>query len=179
MIRHVDPERDAAACAAIYAQSFDAGGTTFEEVPPDAAEMARRIASHSSTHAFLVCERGGVVVGYAYANPHRERAAYRWSAEVSAYVDAANARQGIGRELYDALIELLRRQGIRVVLAGITLPNEASVALHESLGFEAVGVYRRIGWKLGRWHDVGWWQLDLGAEDDGEPAEPRGPQRLG
>ena len=178
MIRHADPERDAVACAAIYAQSFDAGGTTFEEQPPDAAEMASRIRAYASSHAFLVADDGGEVVGYAYANPHRERAAYRWSVEASAYVDAGHLRQGIGRELYEALIELLQRQGIRAVVAGITLPNEASVRLHESLGFEPVGVYRRIGWKLGRWHDVGWWQLDLGADDEAEPPDPRGPQRL-
>ncbi len=177
MIRHAEPERDAAVCAAIYAQSFDAGGTTFEEVPPDAEEMGRRIAEHNSTHAFLVDERDGEVVGYAYADPHRERAAYRWSAEVSVYIEAGHRGQGVARGLYEALIELLRRQGIRRVLAGISLPNDTSVRLHESLGFEPVGVYRRIGWKLGRWHDVGWWQLDLG-EGEGEPQEPGGPQRL-
>lgn len=179
MIRHAD-EGDAAACAAIYKPSVLSAGTSFEEKPPDAAEFALRIAKHSATHAFLVSEREGEVVGFAYANPNRERAAYRWSAEVSVYVDAAHAREGVGRELYLALFGLLRRQGIRTVVAGITLPNDASVGLHESLDFGPVGVYRRIGWKLGRWHDVGWWQLDLGegSGSDDPPQPPAGPQRL-
>jgi L-amino acid N-acyltransferase YncA len=139
--------------------------------------MGRRIASHTSTHAFLVDERGGEVVGFAYANPHRERAGYRWAADVSVYVDSKHRGQGVGRELYEALIGLIERQGVRRLLAGIALPNDASVRLHESLGFEPVGVYRRIGWKLGAWHDVGWWQLDLG-EVDAAPPELLGPQRL-
>jgi phosphinothricin acetyltransferase len=126
-----------------------------------------------------VYERDGEVAAYAYATPHRERAGYRWAADVSVYVDAAHAREGIGRELYEAVIGLLRRQGIRNVLAGIALPNEASVRLHGSFGFVQVGVYRSIGWKLGRWHDVSWWQLDLGPDDGSEPPEPLGPQRLG
>jgi L-amino acid N-acyltransferase YncA len=177
VIRHADAERDAAACAAIYAQSFDVGGTTFEEEPPDAEEMGRRIARYASTHAFLVDERHGQVVGYAYAEPHRERPAYRWAVDVSVYIDSEHRGQGVGRGLYAALFGLLRRQGIRTAVAGIALPNDASLSLHTSQGFEPVGVYRRIGWKLGRWHDVSWWQLDLG-EGDGEPAEPLGPQRL-
>ncbi len=176
-IRHADPERDASACAAIYAQSFFAGGTTFEEVPPEAPEMGLRIREHAASHGFLVDERDGRVVGFAYAEPHRERPAYRWSADVSIYTDEAHRGEGVGRGLYEALFGLLRRQGIRMVVAGIAFPNDASVRLHESLGFEPVGIYRRIGWKLGTWHDVGWWQLDLG-EGDEEPAEPLGPQRL-
>src|SRR5690349_20193611 len=127
MIRHADPARDAAACAAIYAPHVEAGVASFEERAPDEAEMARRIERCSATHAWLVSETGGEVVGYAYATPHRERAAYRWSAETSVYVAAGHERCGIGRELYETLFELLRRQGIVTVLAGITLPNDASV----------------------------------------------------
>jgi phosphinothricin acetyltransferase len=96
---------------------------------------------------------------------------------VSVYVDAAHRRSGAGRALYDALLELLRLQGIHSACAGITLPNEASVGLHEALGFALVGVYRNIGWKAGAWRDVGWWQLEL-QPPEGAPAEPRSPERL-
>ena len=111
------------------------------------------------------------MVGYAYACPHRERAAYRWAVDVSVYVAAGQRGQGIGRSLYEALFERLRRQRFQVACAGITLPNEASVGLHESLGFVPVGVNRRIGWKQGAWRDVGWWQLELA------PAGRRAPRR--
>jgi hydroxymethylpyrimidine/phosphomethylpyrimidine kinase len=134
--------------------------------------MARRIETVTATHPWLVLERGESVVGYAYAGEHRQRAAYRWAADVSVYVDAAQRRSGVARTLYGALFELLREQGLRIACAGITLPNQASVALHESLGFERVGVFRGIGWKAGQWRDVGWWQLDLAPRGAGSPAEP-------
>jgi L-amino acid N-acyltransferase YncA len=162
MLRPADPALDAAACAAIYAPHVREGAESFEEVAPSADEMARRIVRLTATHAWLVFERDGEVAGYAYACPHRERAAYRWAADVSVYVDPAHRRTGIARALYVALFERLREQDIRVATAGITLPNDASVALHESLGFEPVGVFRGIGWKHGAWRDVGWWQLELG-----------------
>ncbi len=179
--RHADPSGDAAACAAIYAPFVTDGVASFESVAPDATDMSARIAAHAGAHAFLVAERGGRVVGFAYACPHRARAAYRWSADVSVYVEASAHRQGVGRELYGALLDLLRRQGIRRVHAGITLPNPASVSLHESFGFTPVGVYRGVGYKFGRWRDVGWWQLDLAPThaDDAVPEEPLGPQKLG
>lgn len=123
-------------------------------------------------------ERGVEVVGFAYATTHRTRPAYRWTAETSVYVSSAHQGCGVGRELYEALLELLRRQRLQVACAGITLPNDASVALHEALGFERVGVYRRIGYKAGAWRDVGWWQMFLGPAGDGAPAEPLGPQAL-
>jgi phosphinothricin acetyltransferase len=160
-IRDADPERDAAACAAIYAPHVEASATSFEERAPSAEEMAARIGQGAKTHPWVVAEGGGEVVGYAYACRHRERPAYRWSVDVSVYVADAKQGGGIGRSLYEVLFERLRRQGFRTACAGITLPNEASVALHEHLGFEAVGVYRRIGWKAGAWRDVGWWQLPL------------------
>lgn len=170
MIRGADAQRDAAACAAIYAPHVEDGPTSFEERPPDAVELAGRI---EDSHAWLVADEGGEVVGFAYACPHRSRPAYRWSVDVSVYVAAGHRGEGHGRRLYEALFAELRERGFRVVCAGITLPNEASVALHEALGFEPVGVYRGIGWKAGAWRDVGWWQLGLspGAEDP--PAEPR------
>jgi L-amino acid N-acyltransferase YncA len=178
MLRHADPARDAAACAAIYAPSVRTGTASFEEEPPTAEEMGRRIAATSGTHPWLVAERDGAVAGYAYATAHRGRAAYRWAADVAVYVDAGRLRSGVGRELYAALLPLLARQRLHVACAGITLPNDASVALHEAAGFEPVGIYRAIGYKRGAWHDVGWWQARLRPGGDGAPEEPLGPQRL-
>lgn len=177
VIRPADPVRDAAACAAIYAPYVLGSPATFDETPPTAAELAERIATLSATHAFLVSERDGQVAGYAYAGPHRPRAAYRWAIDVSVYVREGFHRQGVGRELYGALLPQMRARGYRVACAGITLPNASSVGLHESFGFEQVGVYRGIGWKAGAWRDVGWWQLELApADGDGAvPAEPRPP----
>lgn len=173
MIRHADPERDAAACAAIYAPHVRDGVASFEAEPPDADAMAQRIDRASATHAWLVDERDGRVAGYAYGGAHRERAAYAWSTEVSVYIDPGFHRRGVGRGLYLTLLDALRERGYRMAFAGISLPNAGSVGLHESLGFEPVGVFRRVGWKFGAWHDVGWWQLELAPEDDGAPAPPR------
>ncbi|HEY4278170.1 MAG TPA: GNAT family N-acetyltransferase [Conexibacter sp.] len=173
MARPADPSRDAAACAAIYAPFVADTAVTFDEQAPDAATMAATIETLSRTHAFLVAERDGRVAGYAYAGPHRERAAYRWATTVTIYLDPAFHRQGIGRELYSELFERLRQRGFLIAAAGITLPNDASVGLHESFGFELVGIYRSIGWKAGAWRDVGWWQLQLAEPDATPPTEPR------
>ena len=162
MIRDADASRDGAACAAIYAPYVQKTPITFEEDPPDGEEMSRRIAEYGASHAWLVYERDGAVLGYAYACPHRERAAYRPTAEVAVYVAEGHHRGGIGRALYVNLIDRLRVLGKRTALAGITLPNEASRRLHEEFGFEPAGVFRNVGFKAGRWWDVGWWQLDLG-----------------
>jgi L-amino acid N-acyltransferase YncA len=177
-IRHADPELDAAACAAIYEPYVRGTVISFEEHPPDAAELSRRIEAISSRYPWLVAEDGGTVTGYAYASQHKDRAAYRWAADVAVYVTRGAQRRGIGRNLYETLFELLVAQGIRLVCAGITLPNQASVALHEAVGFERVGVYRRIGWKAGAWHDVGWWQRELVPPGSGPPPEPGPPVRL-
>jgi phosphinothricin acetyltransferase len=184
-VRRADPDRDAAACAAIYAPSVESTPISFELAAPDAAEFARRIARYSATHQFLVAEVGGdgeaeaagEVVGYAYACRWRERPAYDWAVEVSVYVDAARQGEGIGRALYAELLERLRAQGFRSAVAGITLPNPASVALHEGMGFEAIGALREIGWKRDAWHDVGYWQLLLrpDATDPPSAALPPGP----
>lgn len=174
-IRDADPDRDAAACAAIYAPSVEDNPTSFEERAPDAAEMAVRIHRIRATHPWLVAERGGEVVGYAYACPHRQRSAYRWSVDVSVYVAAGQVGQGIGRALYTALFERLRSQRFRMAYAGITLPNAASVALHKSLGFAQVGTMREVGWKLGAWRDVGWFQLELAPPGPEPPPEPIPP----
>jgi len=176
-IRPADPERDAAACAAIYAPYVEDGPISFEERAPDAAAMATRIAAHGSTHGWLVAERGGEVVGYAYACPHRARTAYRWSVDVSVYVAPGHTGEGVGRAVYTELFERLRAQRFRMAFAGITLPNEASVALHESLGFAQVGTMREVGWKLGAWRDVGWFQLELTDPAD-PPREPLPPEQV-
>jgi L-amino acid N-acyltransferase YncA len=119
-----------------------------------------------------VLEEDGEVAGYAYASQHNSRAAYRWAVDVAVYVDPSRRRRGAGRRLYGALLEELRERGYRIACAGITLPNDASVGLHEALGFEPVGIYRRVGWKAGAWHDVGWWQLELTPAGVDPPAEP-------
>jgi phosphinothricin acetyltransferase len=174
-IRTADPDRDAAACVAIYAPYVEIGATSFEQETPGPAAFAERIAQTLARYPWLVAERDGEVVAYAYACPHRSRPAYRWAAEVSVYVAAGQRRRGCGRALYAELMARLRRQRFQVACAGITLPNEASVALHEGMGFVPVGVYRRIGWKDGAWRDVGWWQLELVPAGDGTPAEPLPP----
>jgi phosphinothricin acetyltransferase len=131
---------------------------SFELEPPTAAEMASRIADYSASHAWLVAEIEGAVAGYAYGSPHRTRAAYASSCDVAVYVDPARSRRGIGRALYAELLPLLAVKGFHAAFAGIALPNEASIGLHEAMGFAPVGVYREVGWKMGGWRDVGWWQ---------------------
>lgn len=177
IVRAAVPESDAAAIASIYAESGIATVASLEERAPDAEEMAGRIRTITGRYPWLVAEIGGTVAGYAYAGEHRWRTAYRWAADVTVYVSPAHHRQGVGRALYAALLTGLREQGLHSALAGITLPNPASVGLHQSFGFELVGVYRDIGYKLGRWHSVGWYQLRLREpEPEGVvPSEPRPP----
>jgi phosphinothricin acetyltransferase len=178
IIRHADPERDAAACAAIYAPYVTDGVASFEEVPPSAGELGERMAHFVASYPWLVADDDGELAGYAYGSQHRARASYRWAADVTAYVSPYHHRRGLGRALYGALLELLRAQGVQVACAGITLPNDASVGLHEACGFERVGVYPRIGFKLGAWWDVGWWELELIEPTDGPPPEPGPPAAL-
>jgi L-amino acid N-acyltransferase YncA len=163
-------EDDAGACAAIYAPYVTDTAITFEYDPPSAAEMARRIAASQRAHAWLVLEEEGRVVGYAYAGPFKERVAYRWSAEVSVYLEAGRRRSGSGRLLYEALFARLTERGFRTLVAVMTLPNDASEGLHRALGFEPVGTLRRVGWKHGEWRDVAWAQRSIGP-DDGPPRE--------
>jgi L-amino acid N-acyltransferase YncA len=155
-------EHDAPACAALYAPYVTDTAVSFETEPPDAAEMARRIAG---AHAWFVLEDHGHLAGYAYANPFAARAAYRWSCETSIYLEQGRRRTGAGRALYEALFHRLRERGLCRAFAGMTLPNEASAGLHRALGFEPAGVYRRVGWKHGAWHDVAWVQKDLRATE--------------
>jgi phosphinothricin acetyltransferase len=178
-IRSADPQHDAAACAAIYAPNVEGSATSFEERAPAADELAARIERTAATHPWLVAEDGGEVVGYAFACPYQARPAYRWSASVSVYVAAGREGEGLGRALYEELFARLRRQGFRMACAGITLPNPASVGLHERLGFTRSGLNREIGWKHGAWRDVGWWQLELAPAPDGTPPDPLPPQPSG
>ncbi len=169
-------ETDAGQILAIYGP-FCYTPVSFEAEPPSEDEMRRRIASLAERYPWLVCDDGGAVLGYAYASPHRARAAYRWSVEVSAYVADGRRRRGVGRALYTSLLRALTLQGYANAYAGIALPNPASVGLHEAVGFTPVGVYRGVGYKNGAWHDVGWWERPLAARRP-EPAEPVGPREL-
>jgi L-amino acid N-acyltransferase YncA len=164
MIRDATPD-DAPACAAVYAPYVHDTAITFEVEPPGAGEMGERIAR---AHVWLVAEHAGRVVGYAYGGPHKERAAYRWACEVSVYLEMGLRRSGTGRALYEALFARLVALDMRTAVAGITLLNGASEGMHRALGFEPVGVLRRIGWKHGAWHDVLWMQRAL-VDGDASP----------
>ena len=179
LIRHAAPE-DAAGCLDVYAPFADDTAVSFEHEAPSLADYAQRIMRVNRTHAFLVAEHDGTIAGFAYAGVHRERMSYRWTCEVSVYLGLDYRGHGLGRALYEPLFELLERQGYRMLLAGISMPNPASVGLHESLGFEQVGVYRRIGWKAGDWRDVMWLARQLGPEthESQLPAPPGPPARL-
>ncbi len=169
-IRTATPD-DAPALLAIYAPSVAETATSFEETVPGVDEFAARIARAQTRWRWLVAERGGECAGYAYGSAHRERAAYRWSVEVSAYVHPRHRRGGVARALYTRLFAELAELGHCSAYAGITLPNDASVGLHRALGFEPVGVFRAVGWKFGRWHDVAWFQRRL--RDTPPGPEPR------
>jgi L-amino acid N-acyltransferase YncA len=165
---------DAAACATLYAPYVRDTAVSFELVPPTAGEMATRIEAALARHAWVVLEDGGRAVGYAYGTTFNPRAAYDWSTSVSVYTETGRRRTGAGRTLYSALLDRLADRGHLTALAGVALPNDASVGLHTAMGFEPVGTYRRVGWKLGRWHDVTWFQRPLGGGpvDDGAPPAP-------
>ncbi|MBC8172060.1 MAG: N-acetyltransferase [Anaerolineae bacterium] len=166
---------DAAAVLAIYAPYVQTTAISFELAPPTLTEMQERLHKTLALHPWLVYETADQTIGgYVYATRHRERAAYQWSVDVSAYLDPKFHGQGLGRKLYTTLFALLRLQGFVSAYAGVALPNAASVGLHQAVGFQAVGVYQKVGYKLGRWYDVAWWHLLLQ-----EPlANPQPPQPL-
>ncbi|MFO1187666.1 MAG: arsinothricin resistance N-acetyltransferase ArsN1 family B [Alphaproteobacteria bacterium] len=168
MLRLATPA-DAEAVRAIYAPYVEKTAISFETAVPSGDEMARRIATTLTRYPWLVWDDAGRIVAYAYAGPYRPRAAYDWSVDVTVYVAGSVQRRGLGRRLYTALFALLVAQGFSRAHAGITLPNPASVALHEAMGFRPVGVHPAVGFKLGSWHDVGWWQRPLAT-----PATPPG-----
>jgi L-amino acid N-acyltransferase YncA len=152
---------DAAACAAIYAPYVTGTAISFEAEPPSEVEMSARISAAARSHAWLVAEADGRVIGYAYGGPFASRAAYQWSCEVSVYLEMGRRRTGAGRALYSELLPRLVARGFRVAVAKMTLPNDGSVGLHKAMGFQETGVHPRIGFKHGAWHDVAITQLDL------------------
>ena len=145
----------------IYRPFVESTAISFETTVPTIDEFGARIENALAGWQWLVAERDGRCVGYAYASAHRERPAYRWSVEVSAYVLPSHHQQGIGRALYRQLLEDLATRGFCNAFAGITLPNDASVALHHSFGFDPIGVFRSVGRKFDAWHDVAWFQRKL------------------
>lgn len=157
---------DCEAFARIYRPIVLHTSISYEEEPPDAAELAKRLAAVTLRHPWLAAEEGGEIFGYAYATTFRARVGYRFVCESSVYVADAARGRGVGVALYRVLLDVLRRQGFATVYAGISLPNDASIRLHERVGFRPVGVFHRAGWKLGRFHDAGFWELSL---RDGEP----------
>jgi L-amino acid N-acyltransferase YncA len=168
-LRPAEP-RDADSIAAIYAPIVRDTFISFEAEPSSASVMAERIEAAQQRYPWLVATTGGAVVGYACGGALRPRAAYQWSVEVTAYVAEAARGKGVGRRLYGSLLAMLRAQGFHGAFAGIALPNDASVRLHEAVGFRPLGIFRGVGFKFGAWRDVGWWRLPL-AEGDAPPAE--------
>ena len=162
---------DAAGILEIYAPYIANTSFTFETEVPSVEEFAERINTYLINWPWLVCEVEGKIAGYAYATKHRERVAYQWSIESSIYIHDDFQKAGIGRALYTAMFGILRKQGFRNVYAVINLPNEKSVAFHESLGFTYFATYEQVGYKLGKWKNVGWWRLILNEFGD-EPAAP-------
>jgi L-amino acid N-acyltransferase YncA len=163
---------DATAIRAIYAPMVEHTVISFELEPPTVEEMAQRIESTLLKYPYLVAERDGYVVGYAYASQHRAREAYQWSVDVTVYVATEAHRSGIARRLYAHLLPILEDQGFHTAYAGIALPNEGSIGLHEAVGFEHLGTYTEVGFKLGKWHDVGYWRKSLSQSVSPRPVIP-------
>lgn len=170
MIRLATPA-DAAAMLAIYSPYVRDTSITFETEVPSVSSFADRIETYLQNWPWLVCEINGIVAGYAYATRHRERMGYQWSVECSVYIHDDHFRKGIAHQLYEKLFALLKMQGFTTVYAVINLPNDRSVAFHESMGFTYFTTYEKVGYKLGKWKNVGWWQLRLNEFPD-EPAAP-------
>lgn len=170
-IRLATPD-DAAQIAAIYAPIVTDTHISFEERAPSVDEMRRRITAYGTTHPWLVAIEDGAILGYAYATAHRDRAGYRWSADSSIYLADGARRRGLGTRLYVELFRILKVQRFHNVFAGVTLPNDASVALHRKLGFTRVGIYRSVGFKCGSLYDTSWWQLRLIESPALPPDEP-------
>ena len=164
-------DADAAGMLAIYEPFVRTTAISFELEPPDLTEFTRRVRETREYAPWLVCESDGAIAGYAYGSKFRPRPAYRWTIEVTVYVSPAFHRRGIGRALYEALLGCVRAQGYQGATAGIALPNDASIRLHESVGFRPIGVFHAAGFKLGAWHDVAWYELTLGSRGTA-PAEP-------
>jgi L-amino acid N-acyltransferase YncA len=164
-------EKDAEGILAIYAPYIKNTSYTFETEIPSIESFAQRINTYLINWPWLVCEVNGTIAGYAYATRYRERTAYQWCTESSVYIHNDHQRSGIARVLYTALFEILKKQGFRNVYAVINLPNDKSVKFHESCGFKYFVTYEKVGYKLGKWKDVGWWRLSINDYTD-EPAAP-------
>ena len=171
LLIRVATTNDAAGILNVYAPYIENTSYTFETEVPALIPFQQRISEYLQTYPWLVCETDGMIAGYAYGSKHRERIAYQWSVECSVYVHDDFQRAGVAKALYKALIELLKLQQFRNLYAVINLPNDNSVAFHEKMGFEYFATYKSVGYKLGRWKNVGWWQLQLN-EYSNEPSEP-------
>ena len=171
-VRVADPALDSERVAEIYRPYVTDTVVSFEEVAPGGPEMADRMRATLAWTPWLVAEDDdGLVVGYAYGSRHRDRPGYRWSVDISVYIDGQWHRRGVARALYAELLDILRRQGMINVYAGIAVPNPGSVGLHESIGMGLIGVYEKVGFKLGEWPDVAWYGTRL-ADPSADPAEP-------
>jgi L-amino acid N-acyltransferase YncA len=170
-VRDAVPQ-DAAACLAIYRPYVENSAVSWELEAPTVEEMAERIATVNETHAWLMLEQDCETIGFANGHALWSLPAYRWSTQTGLYIDSSHQRRGGGRTLYTQLLNRLGERGYRRAFAGITQPNEASNAFHRSMGFRDAGLYRRVEWKLGRWHDVAWMQCDL--PSTGDAADPPG-----
>ena len=177
MIIRLARDSDCTAIAEIYDHYVKSTIVSFEYIAPDADEMASRMRDVMQVYPWLVAEENGLVLAYAYGSPHRARRAYRWSCDVSVYAHHNHHRRGVGRTLYQALLALLKEQGFANAFAGIALPNDPSIGLHEALGFHKIGIFEKVGHKFDSWHDVGWWSCAL-QEDDYRPHEPIAIDRL-
>ncbi|MFJ3259552.1 arsinothricin resistance N-acetyltransferase ArsN1 family B [Pseudomonas sp. NPDC086581] len=170
-IRQVRPE-DAPAIQLIYSPIVANTAISFEEIPPTIEKMRQRIVTTLQNYPYLVAERAGRLVGYAYASQHRARAACRWTVDVTVYIaEGEQRRAGVGRSLNAARLPILAKQGFNAAYAGIALPNAGSVGRHEWLGFRHIGTLPQVGFKLGQWHDVGYWRLELGTPSN-SPSDP-------
>jgi len=161
---------DTSAMLEIYRPFVESSAVSFEEELPTVADYAERVRKYVQGWGGLVAEVGGTVVGYAYGSAHRERAAYRWSVETTVYVSQGAQRKGVGRALYQRLLQVLRDAGYCNAFAGVALPNQASTGLHEAVGFKFIGSFPRVGYKFGEWRDVAWFHLTLRDAPIGLPA---------
>ena len=165
--------KDAEQVQAIYAP-YCHTPISFEAEPPSVEEVRARLVKVLGQYPWLLCEDDGEVLGYVYATRHRERAAYGWSVDTTVYVRQGRQRRGVGRALYTSLLAVLPLHGYVNAYAGVTLPNSASVGLHEAVGFRPVGTYQQVGFKCGAWHDVAWYQRPL----QPRAADPPPPRRM-
>ncbi|MBK9247554.1 MAG: N-acetyltransferase [Ignavibacteria bacterium] len=165
-------ESDTESVLAVYAPFILNSDVTFEYEVPTVVEFAERISSHTVEFPWLVCLSGDCIVGYAYAGKHRTRAAYQWSPELTVYLSEDVQGKGIARILYETLFAILKLQGYYTVFAGVTMPNTNSEGLHKAMGFEEIGIFKKVGFKHGKWHDTKWFQLHL-SEYTSSPHIPR------